>query len=141
MGNRDCVFPAADPPLPNQAFELAGQIRVCSPVDNINTRAPGSSNGPLAAETEPDPGELVPELAEEDRPRAVTPAGLAGYCRRLLLLGLLPRGKRRQREKHVQSCKSSGVSRWQLRRLKKQLDRMQKSRGRARRKRKPLLLD
>lgn len=38
----------------------------------MNTRAPGSSNGPLAAETEPDPGELVPEVAEEDRPWAVT---------------------------------------------------------------------
>lgn len=36
----------------------------------------------------------------------MTPAKVAGYSRWLLLLGRPPRGRQRQREKHVQSCTS-----------------------------------
>lgn len=136
MGNRDRVFSLRRPPLPIQVFELASQRRICSPLGNINTRAPGGSNGSLEDETEAEMAELVPEVAEEERPRAVTPAGVAGDCW-LLWLGLLPRGKRRQRKKHVRSRKSSWVGQTAAAQAGKTAGQEAENRGHARKRRKP----
>lgn len=108
VGSNDLVFTSEDPRSPYQAVGL--QERAAIVVQQAKL-TPEPRSVPVDGDTdepEPEIAERVPEIEGDalgDDPE------VAGHSWWLLWLGMPPGERRRQRGKHVQSCKSSWVSR------------------------------
>lgn len=80
MGNRECFFLTQNPPSPSKVSSVPRREERGLPWAKL-TQGPRATPGDPEDETDAEIAELVPRVVEEERPQAVTLAGVAGaYC-------------------------------------------------------------